>query len=101
MNEKEILIKEFEADLNAIIKEIEKEVYKPKLFKCMVSNIGGYQATKKTISKVNTSGYLKLYDKSRLDLSIENLVINKKYRALFTQEEIKLCNERLEKPSKE
>lgn len=61
----------------------------------MVKEFGHYEATKKTILKSNTSGFLKLYESEKLKLSIENLVINPKYKLLFTNEEIKFCRMKL------
>lgn len=95
MTEKEILTKEFETDLIELIKKIEENVYKPKLFKSMVNELGAYEATKKTILKDNTTGYLKIMESKRPDLLIENLVINQKYESLFTGEEIKFCKKKL------
>jgi len=95
MNDKDLLEKNFAVDLEELLKEIKINVYTPKLFISMVKELGHYHATKKTIQKSNTSGYLKLAESERLDLCIENLVIKEEYKSLFTNEEIKLCKRRL------
>lgn len=96
MTEKEELIKEFNIELKERIQEIKEYVYNPTLFSRMVDELGGYEATKATIMKSNTTGYLKIMESERPDLLIENLVINQKYELLFTEEEIKFCKRKLD-----
>lgn len=101
MTEKENLKQEFAVDLNNRIKEIIDNVYIPKLFIRMVNELGPYEATKKTILKDNTTGYLKIMESKKPWLLIENLVVEAKYKSLFTEEEIKLCNLKLGIPTRD
>lgn len=95
MNDKELLIKEFAIDLEKLLKEIIKNVYTPKLFIGMVKELGHYEATKRTILKSNSTGYLTIMENGRPELLIENLVINPKYESLFSEEEIIFCKRKL------
>lgn len=62
----------------------------------MLANEGGIKTDKKLICKNGgTVGFEKLYECKRLDLSVEALVYQDKYKELFTEEEITMCKERL------
>lgn len=70
--------------------------YRATRFKQMVANEGGVKTAKKLICKNGgTAGFEKLYEYKRLDLSVEALVCQEKYKELFTEEEITMCKERL------
>lgn len=93
MNDLEELKNDFEKETIKLVEKIKKEVYTPTRFITMASESSYYEATKKVISKSEyTEGYIKLLDAGRLDLAVENLVKNKKYKPLFTETEIKWCN---------
>lgn len=91
------LEKQFYEDMVDIYKTASKELnYKPTRFLQLVSNIGGVQATKKLILKEGgTEGFKILYERGRLDLSVEAHVLKPEYRDLFTEEELEICSERL------
>lgn len=74
-----------------------KEVnYNPTRFIQLVSNRGGLAAAKQLIrSDGGTSDFTTLYEHNRLDLTVEAHVIKPEYRALFTDEEIEICRNRL------
>ncbi|WP_339695860.1 hypothetical protein [uncultured Marixanthomonas sp.] len=95
--EKSNLILEFETDLRSKINEMKnKKIHNPSLFLNMANEEGWYEATKKLISKPkNTTGFTDLLLKGRTDLSLESLVVQKKYNSLFSNEEIKMCQSRL------
>ncbi len=62
----------------------------------IVSQKGGLQAAKQLIAKEGgTHGFEVLWENKRLDLSVEALVLRLEYESLFTEEERKLCRERL------
>ena len=96
------LEKDFSKDMLNIYKTADRELgYKATRFLQMLSKDGPVKTAKKLISKNGgTEGFLKLWESGRLDLSIENLVLNEKYKALFTDDERKMCCERLEKYKK-
>ena len=86
----------FEEDMRYICKEAVKIGYRPRLFAEMLSMKGGLVTAKQLIIQdVPTDGFITLYSKNRLDLSIEHFVIQSKYKELFTDEEIKTCINRL------
>ena len=59
--------------------------------------MGGYKAAKQLIHAKNPqSGLTRLWELRRLDLSMEAHVIKPEYGALFTDDEKRICNERLE-----
>lgn len=96
------LEKEFSKDMLNIYKTADRELgYKATRFLQMLSKDGPVKTAKKLISKDGgTEGFLKLWESGRLDLSVENLVLNEKYNSLFNDEERKICFERLEKYKK-
>ncbi len=70
--------------------------YRSTRFRQMVANEGEVKTAKKLIYKNGgTAGFERLYKCNRLDLSVEALVSQDKYRELFTEEEITMCKERL------
>lgn len=70
--------------------------YRATRFKQMVAENGGVITAKKLISKNGgTEGFLRLWECNRLDLSIEALVLKDKYKELFTNEERRICKDRL------
>lgn len=72
--------------------------YKATRFLQMLGEKGGVKTAKELISKDGgTEGFLKLWQFGRLDLSIEALVQQEQFRELFTNEELLMCKERLEK----
>jgi hypothetical protein len=71
--------------------------YTPTYFLQMVQSMGGYKAAKQLIHAKNPqSGLTKLWELGRLDLSMEAHVIKPEYITLFTEDERRICAERLE-----
>lgn len=92
MNNIEKLKLDFEEDAAKLVGKIKKEVYNPIRFINMAAESNYYIATKKVIlNKIPTDGFIKLLEAGRKDLAIENLVIDVKYKTLFTEEEIHYC----------
>lgn len=86
----------FEEDMRYICKEAVKIGYRPRLFAEMLSMKGGLVTAKQLIvQNVPTDGFITLYNKNRLDLSVEHFVVQPKYKELFTEEEIETCINRL------
>lgn len=95
-------LKELESRFNVemlnIYKTAKKELgYNATRFLQLISEKGGLQAAKTLISKDGgTYGFEVLWENNRLDLSVENHVLKPEYVELFTDEERRICEERLE-----
>jgi len=71
--------------------------YNATRFLQMVNEMGGLDAAKRLLVDHQwwTSGLAKLWELERLDISMENLVIQEKWSPLFTEEEVREATERL------
>ena len=71
--------------------------YNARIFLQMVSERGGLKAAKMLINSSTVSdGYTALWEKRRLDLTVEALVFEtEKYHSLFTKDELAICAKRL------
>lgn len=92
------LEKRFEQDMIDIYTTAKKECgYNASRFLQMLSAKGGLVAAKQLISKPGgTDGFTTLWEHGRLDLSVEAHVLKPEYAELFTDEERRMCRERLE-----
>ncbi|MBM7867315.1 hypothetical protein GTO89_16535 [Heliobacterium gestii] len=92
------LRKQFHEDMVNVYIQAKKEAkYNATRFLQMVSEKGGYEAAKILISKdAPSDGFTKLYEAGKLNLSVEALILREKYVSLFTDDERKVCSERLE-----
>ena len=64
----------------------------------MVHQHSGVQAAKLLLNAKDVpAGLFTLWEHGRLDMSLENFVLNPRYRSLFTPEELKIARQRLEK----
>ncbi|WP_232718601.1 HNH endonuclease [Bacillus sp. FJAT-45037] len=71
--------------------------YTPLKFRQMVANEGGLNTAKKLInSKQISDGFAELAQLGRLDLTVEALVLQKKYKPLFSDVELNIVKDRLE-----
>ncbi|MDP3442085.1 MAG: hypothetical protein Q8T08_04420, partial [Ignavibacteria bacterium] len=62
----------------------------------MVDERGGLRTAQYLLGTDNPSeGFTKLWEKGRLDLTVENLVLNPIYQELFSQDELTIARERL------
>lgn len=93
-----ILEKRFEQEMIDIYMTAKKECgYNASRFLQMLGAKGGLAAAKQLISKPGgTDGFTTLWEHGRLDLSVEAHVLNAEYAELFTDEERRMCRERLE-----
>lgn len=80
-----------------VYRKADKECgYKATRFLQMLGEKGGVKTAKELISKDGgTEGFLKLWQFKRLDLSIEALVQQEEFKELFTDEELRMCKDRL------
>ncbi len=71
--------------------------YSAKLFLRMLIDNGGLATAKTLINAAKPSdGYAALYERGRLDLTVEAIVIeNPRWRTLFTEQELEKAEERL------
>lgn len=94
----EILEKEFHNAMLGIY-ELARDAcdYMPVRFLQMVNEYGGLRTAQRLLAKDEIqTGLATLWECHRLDLSMEALVIDSKYQPLFTEDEIKKAQERLE-----
>jgi hypothetical protein len=62
----------------------------------MVAELGGLETARRLITSDDPSdGFTTLWEKHRLDLSVEAHVLQPQFRELFTQQEIRRARERL------
>lgn len=88
--------KAFDRAMFAIYDEATSFGYYPHDFRAMVEKLGGVRAAKQLINTTKVSqGFTRLWEESRLDLSVEALAVSPQWRALFTAEEIKCSRQRL------
>ena len=96
MNKKE-LESDFTDEMLRLYEETKKLGYKPILFLLMVRKFGGVTTAKKLLAKDEyiQEGIIKLWELKRLDLSVEKLVLNQKFKDLFTEAELLTAKKRL------
>ncbi|TJX13003.1 hypothetical protein E9840_11275 [Tissierella creatinini] len=71
--------------------------YNATRFLQLVNEVGGLNAAKTLLAKDGgSSGFVELWEHGRLDLSMEAHVLKPEYNELFTENERKICKERLE-----
>ena len=89
--------KNFNTALRAIYVTAKRECgYNAVRFMQLVAEKGGVSAAKQLISKNGgTDGFATLWEHGRLDLSVEAHVLKKEYKELFTDDERKICRDRL------
>ena len=94
MNETE---RKFNIAMKDIYQTAKRECgYNATRFMQLVAEKGGVAAAKQLISKSGgTDGFTTLWECGRLDLSVEAYVLKDEYKELFTDEERKICRERL------
>lgn len=90
----QLLQKELHNELLKAAKDAKSIGYNPTLFNQMLATEGGYKVAKKLIHKTS-SGFEKLWELNRLDLSTEAVILHPKFKVLFTQEEINVAKARL------
>jgi hypothetical protein len=70
--------------------------YNASRFLSMVSDQGGYEAARTLLHSPNVSdGYTALWERKRLDLTVEAVILNPQWHDLFSESERKIARERL------
>ncbi len=92
------LEKQFDAAMFEIYRRAKEEAgYKATIFLGMVADRGGLATAKFLINSARPSdGYTHLYERNRLDLTVEAMIVeNSKWQPLFGIDEIKKARKRL------
>jgi hypothetical protein len=92
------LEREFYAAMVDLYKRCVSETgYVPSRFAQMIANKGGVETARYLINAPNVSeGYMTLWEKRRLDLSVEFVAASPRYRDLFTRSEVRQAIRRLQ-----
>ena len=93
------LEQEFHGAMLEIYRRAKAEAnYNATVFLRMVSENGGLQAAKSLINSTTvSSGYTALWERGRLDLSVEAVVLRtERFHPFFTPEELTICEKRLQ-----
>ncbi len=87
---------EFENEVLGICK-LSKEIgYNPTRFLQMITEYGAVETAHQLIGKLVVSeGLETLWELKRLDLSLEYLVLQPRFRELFREDELDICRDRL------
>jgi hypothetical protein len=96
----EQLINEFDEAMHGIYHRALSEAgYKASIFLNMLFAHRGVETARRLIHSLNISdGYTALWERKRLDLTVEALIYdNEKWHPLFTPEELAICRKRLRK----
>ena len=87
---------QFHAEMLRIYDEASELGYRPTRFLRMVQNLGGLQAAKQLLgSDAPATGFERLWELGRVDLTVECLVLRDPWARLFTEEELKEAERRL------
>lgn len=89
------LKREFKEDMFHIYREAVKIKYRPIYFLEMISKDDDIVTIVRQLIQKETSGFIRLYDLNRLDLSVEHYILKSKYECLFTEEDRAICYDRL------
>lgn len=97
----EQLKKLFHQEIIDLYKQIIKSVkYKPTRLMDYINRYGGYEAAVKYIStESNVQDFAVLWEKERLDLSVEALITKEQYRVLFSEDILSFCDRKLKEYS--
>ena len=87
----------FNEEVFESIEKIKKEVYVPTRFIKMLHQFknNAVEVAQRVATKNTTIGIEKLYEKGRLDLSMEALIIKPEYKELFSPQIISNCLRKL------
>ena len=87
----------FQEEMFRIYREATQFRYYPTYFLRMVNEQGGLAAAKQLLSGDDpSSGFTRLWEEQRLDISVEAVVLQEPWRSLFTEEELTKARRRLE-----
>ena len=88
---------QFQEEMLRIYREATKFGYRPSYFLQMVVEQGGLAAARHLLNTNEpSSGFTRLWQENRVDLSVEAVVLQEPWRSLFTDEELTSARQRLE-----
>jgi hypothetical protein len=89
---------EFERAMKDVYVRAKSEAnYTASYFIGMLSSYGGLGTAQRLLASTEvSSGFAALYERDRLDLTVEALVIQSKFASLFTDEELDIARQRLD-----
>jgi hypothetical protein len=96
--DKAVLVAEFEEAMVEVYRRALSEAkYKASRFLTMIHDEGGLATAKYLLHAPQVSeGYTALWERQRLDLTVEAVILNEpRWHPLFTSEELELCRVRL------
>lgn len=95
---KQPVLREFDRDMRAIYDRARTEAhYSASYFLNMLAELGGIATAKRLLHAPAVSdGFAALWERNRLDLTVEALVIQPHYAELFTAEELSVARYRLD-----
>jgi hypothetical protein len=71
--------------------------YNPRYFRVMITQHGALEATRRLLHAPSVSdGFVTLWERGRLDLTVESLVVTDEFAALFTPQERAIARKRLD-----
>jgi hypothetical protein len=70
--------------------------YTPRYFKVMISELGALGAVRRLLHTPVSDGFVLLWERQRLDLTVEALALDDRFAALFTDEERAIAHGRLD-----
>ena len=88
---------DFALALEETVKEARKAGYNPHYFDQMLQEHGGVETARRLIAKSEPqTGLFELYRRRMLDTSMEAVMLQDKFRPLFTHEELAEAHKRLD-----
>ncbi|MFF5084832.1 caspase domain-containing protein [Actinoplanes sp. NPDC000266] len=91
------LEKQFQQALVSGYQSMKRQInYNATYYIQMISNLGGLGAARQLLHTSSvSSGFTTLWEKGRLDLTVEAFVLREPWSALFTEEELRIAGDRL------
>lgn len=91
------LVKQFDAAMKDVYVRAKREVgYDAKAYLGMLAEYGGLGTAKRLLSSASVSdGFVTLWERKRIDLAVENVVLRPEFAALFTDDERETARQRL------
>ena len=91
------LVKQFDAAMKDVYVRAKREVgYDAKAYLGMLAEYGGLGTAKQLLSSVSVSdGFVALWERKRMDLAVENVVLRPKFAVLFTEHDRETARQRL------
>lgn len=87
--------KAFHAAMDQIYSEAVAIGYRPGDFRRMLYDLGGLETARRLVRGHATYGFEKLWERKRLDLSVEALILKPEWQPLFSPEELRMAKKRL------